>query len=310
MNHVWIIVSSAAGAIALAFLIFDRLFGQDLRIERRIHQRQREMNSGSSEVSPLFREAHLMEQGRHHLGRWCREFVEQSGVAMTVHQLFLLSGGLAGGFGLLFSLAPGSWIVAPLGAFAGAAAPLVVLSLIRKRRVETLRRQLPEALDSMSRAVQAGQSVPSALQIVAVECREPLAREFACVCEQQNLGLSFEASLQELSRRVPIIELRTLAIALVVQRQAGGNPIEIITNMSDLVRKRMRLADRVRALTGEGRMQAIVLTLLPIVAFVGLLMFRPEYIRPLLDRPRILAGLVAAQCVAALWIQRIVRAVF
>ena len=81
-------------------------------------------------------------------------------------------------------------------------------------RDEQLRRQLPDAFDAMGRALQAGQSVPAALQIVANEGRQPLAREFARACEQHNLGISFEQSLQDLSLKVPVIELRILAIAL------------------------------------------------------------------------------------------------
>ncbi len=310
MNTLWIAVSGAVGAVALGYLVVDRLFGYDLRIERRIQHRHRELTTGTSEVSPLFREAQLMQTGRHYLRRWLQQFVEQSGLTASLRQLCLASIALGSGLATLLLFAPFRWIVAPLGAIAGILLPWLFVAFRRRRRVERLRRQLPEALDSMARALQAGQSVASALQIIATECRDPLAREFACVCEQQNLGLSFEASLQELSRRIPILELRILSIALIVQRQAGGNPVEIITNMSDLVRKRLRLADRVRALTGEGRMQAIVLTLLPIIAFFGLWLGRPEYIRPLLERPRMLLSLVLAQAVAGFWIRRIVRTVY
>ena len=307
MSAFWIIGCSVLAAIAAGILVSDSWFGHGQRIDRRISLMRREANVSSTETSRLFRDLKLVETGRHEIRERLRRFVEQSAIPITLPRLFAISGFIGVGGGLALLPLRGSMAIAPAVGLVLASLPLAYVAWKRRRRIELLRSQLPDAFDSMGRAVQAGQSVPSALQIVATESRQPLAKEFACACEQHNLGLSFEQSLQDLSQRVPVPELRIFAIALIVQRQAGGNPIEIIANMSELIRKRAKLAGRIRALTGEGRMQAIVLTLLPIVAFLGLWLGRPDYIHCLIERPRILQALLAAQILATVWIRRIIR---
>jgi tight adherence protein B len=189
----------------------------------------------------------------------------------------------------------------------GLAVPWIVIWNTRRRRVSQITKQLPEAFDIMRRAVQAGQTVPSALQMAATECRKPLSQELALCCEQQNLGLPYDSTLRELAQRIPIPEVQIFAIAMIVQRQFGSNPVEILTNISDMIRKRSRLAKRVQALTGEGRLQAIVLTILPIGVFVWLVVFRPEYIQSLIDRPKLLGMVAALQVIGTLWIRRTIR---
>jgi tight adherence protein B len=96
-------------------------------------------------------------------------------------------------------------------------------------------------------------------------------------------------------------------VTMLVQRHAGGNPIEILENLSDVIRKRVRLAGRVRACTGEGRMQAVVLSILPVMAFVALVMLNQKYAQILLDRPKLLMGVLFWQVVGIFWIRRIVN---
>jgi tight adherence protein B len=148
------------------------------------------------------------------------------------------------------------------------------------------------------------------MQLVASECRPPISAEFRHCCEQQNLGLSYESALRGLASRIPLVELHILVISLLVQRQCGGNPVEVMGNMADLVRKRLRLDQRLKALTGEGRMQAWVLTILPVSAFFGLWVMRPEYMQPLLERPVLLASAAAAQILGSVWIRWLLRLPF
>jgi tight adherence protein B len=307
VSSIYVFGSLSLAMAAVAILIKEALTGYSRRVDRRITQLRREGNSEFVEKSRLFRDLALVESQKHRLVLRLRQFVEQSAVPVTLPQLLTVSALLGLGLSLPLTLlrARTSLLIPPF--LFGFCLPLLYVAWKRSRRIERFYKQLPEAFDTMGRAVQAGQSVPSALQIVATEGRQPLAKEFACACEQHNLGLSFEQTMQDLSRRIPVVELRILAIALVVQRQTGGNPLEIISNMSELIRKRASFMAKIRALTGEGRMQAIVLTLLPIVTFAGLWIARRDYIQCLLDRPRILQALVAAQIVAALWIKRIIR---
>jgi len=113
-----------------------------------------------------------------------------------------------------------------LVAVAGFAAPLIYVSLLRKVRIQSLCQQLPEAFELMSRAVKAGQTMPGAMNLVATQLKPPISLEFASCCEQQNLGLSHDIALQELARRTGVMELQLFVVAMLVQRHAGGNPIE------------------------------------------------------------------------------------
>ncbi len=307
MTSLFVFCSVSAAAGAAAFLFKGVLDGSWKRVDRRISEFQRAGRTDPAGKSKMFRDLGAVESGRNRLRQQFGRWMEQSDLSFSPGQI--LGASVLSGIVLMLPLA--AWrarsVFLAVAFLIGALAPVLYIAFRRRRRIDRLRRQLPDAFDSMGRALQAGQSVPAALQLVANEGRQPLAREFARACEQHNLGLSFEQTLQDLSARVPVIELRILAIALIVQRQAGGNPMEIISNMAELSRKRISFAAKIRALTGEGRMQAIVLTLLPIGAFVGLWVGRPEYIQCLLDRPRLLQALVAAQVVAAVWIRKVVR---
>ena len=159
----------------------------------------------------------------------------------------------------------------------------------------------------MARAVKAGQTVTGAFQIVARDLDPPLADEFAFCYEQQNLGRSPELALRDLARRTGVIELQMFVAALLVQRRSGGNIVELLTNLSSVVRKRLRLAGKVRALTSEGRLQALVLALLPIAVFIGLLVLNRPYVQVLLDRPHILGTLASLQVVGGLWVRKIIN---
>lgn len=187
----------------------------------------------------------------------------------------------------------------------GAAVGYVIAG--RRRRRTKLMQQLPHALDAISRAVRAGQTLPAAFQLVANDFESPIADEFRLCYEEQNLGISYEASLRNLARRTELMELQILVVALLVQIRAGGNLAELLGNLSQMVQKRLRLQERVRALTGEGRMQAAVLIALPTVAFVLLLFIARDYVMTLWAYPALLATSLAAQFVGAIWIRRCIH---
>ncbi len=159
----------------------------------------------------------------------------------------------------------------------------------------------------ISRAVRAGQTVPAALKIIAEDFQPPVAEEFALCYEQQNLGMSRESALRKLAERSGIMELEIFVVALLVQAKSGGDLVELLDNLAGMIQKRLKLKDRVRALTGEGRMQALVLLVLPIAGMFGILFLSPDYAKALVDRPWLLVATAAAQIVGALWVRRIVN---
>jgi tight adherence protein B len=244
-------------------------------------------------------------------GMWSRfqDMLVQSGLPVTVRFLSTASV-LAGALAALCGWFLGGWWVSVAGACVGGAAPLAFLRARCRRRQRVLCAQLPEAFELMARAVRAGQTVTGAFQIVARDLEPPLADEFAYCYEQQNLGRSPELALRDLARRTGVIELQMFVAALLVQRRSGGNIVELLSNLSSVVRKRLRLAGKIRALTSEGRLQALVLALLPIGVFGGLLVVNRPYIQVLLDRPHILGALAGFQLLGGLWVRKIINVVY
>jgi tight adherence protein B len=233
--------------------------------------------------------------------------VEQSGVAVSPERLVQISVLAALVSGVLIAILSPWWVFALPTAFCVGAIPLLYVSWRRQARLQRLCQQLPEAFELMSRAVKAGQTMTSALQMVASSGKPPLAAEFALCCEQEHLGLPLATALQDMARRTGVIELQFFVVAMIVQRQAGGNPVEILNNLSEMIRKRMRLVARVKALTGEGRMQAVVLSILPLIALAALFVLNRPYAEVLFARPWLLGAVLASEVIGTLWIRRIVN---
>jgi tight adherence protein B len=233
--------------------------------------------------------------------------VEQSGLSIPPIRIPIIGSAL----GLLMAAAMGSfsplpWLAFPAGVL-GCILPFLFVSMKRQARIRKLCQQLPGALDQMKRAVRAGQSVAGAMQLVSTDLRPPIADEFAICCQQQGLGLPYRTALRDLAQRTGVMELQILTVALLVQQESGGNCVEVLSNLSDTVRKRLHLAGRVKALTSEGRLQAIVLSLLPIAAFLAILFINPSYAQVLLERPALLVGIAVSEIAGILWIRRIVN---
>lgn len=180
----------------------------------------------------------------------------------------------------------------------------------RASRVRAVVLQLPDALDLMARALRSGHAFSTALQMVAEEGPQPLAGEFALVVEQLTLGGDPDEAFDALAERVPVDEMRFFAMAVKLQRQTGGQLAEVLGNIAHLLRQRLRLLDKVRVLTAEGRLSAQVLAALPPVTGAALLAARPEFISVLWTDP---AGMQLLQISAALmvlggvWLWRLTR---
>ncbi|MHC4178972.1 MAG: type II secretion system F family protein [Planctomycetota bacterium] len=138
----------------------------------------------------------------------------------------------------------------------------------------------------------------------------PIAKEFGRAFEETNLGVPLEETLQALTERVPNLDLKFFATAVVLQRQTGGDLAEILDKIGALIRDRFRIWGQVQALTGEGRLSGVVLLALPVVLFVAVYQLNPDYIMVLFTDPmgkKMLAGAIAMQVVGALVIRKIVN---
>jgi tight adherence protein B len=242
-----------------------------------------------------------------HWRAWLRHCIEQAGVRIDETALFTLSLSSGAILAVVTFLLTHRWLETMAVAVAGSSLPLLYVVVRRHQRIRRLTLQLPDALDVMCRAVRAGQTVPASFQMLADDFPPPISEEFRRCFEQQNLGISYDAALRDLARRTGIMELRIFVVALLIQSRSGGGLSELLQSLSSMVRKRLALQQKVKALTGEGRLQASVLIALPLIVFVAMYFLNREYAQVLLDRPWLLAGCAASQATGAFVIQKLIR---
>ena len=146
--------------------------------------------------------------------------------------------------------------------------------------------------------------------MVASEMPPPISKEFGRVFEESNLGIPLEESLDELTNRVPNLDLKFFSTAVILQRQTGGDLAEILDKIGSLIRDRFRIWGQVQALTGEGRLSGVVLLALPLVLFVAVYQLNPDYVTVLFTDPmgkKMLAVAIVMQIIGALVIRKIVN---
>jgi tight adherence protein B len=240
---------------------------------RKISRRLQNMSAGGSidsESAKLFKQRLLSNSTG--ISRWLLQtpriatldrILVQSGLAMSVTSLLSISVGLfaVGFLGFLTARAP--WPIALVVALVLAIIPIQVVLWMRNRRMNRFETLLPEAMDLIGRGLRAGHAFPSAIQMVGQEMPEPVGSEFRYTFDEINFGVNVQNALQNLAKRVPITDLRFFVIAVLIQRETGGNLSEVLENISKIIRDRLKLFGRVKTLSAEGRFSALILTLLP-----------------------------------------------
>jgi tight adherence protein B len=171
--------------------------------------------------------------------------------------------------------------------------PNFLLVLKKKRRLKKFEKQLPEALGLMSRSLKAGHSFPSSMQLVADEMANPIGIEFFKTFKEYNYGLDFNDVLMNLYKRNQLRDLKFFITAILIQRETGGNLVEILEKISHLIRERFKLVNQIKGLTAEGRLSGLILIALPVC--IGLMLWRlnPNYIGLLWNHPtgRLMSGM-------------------
>ena len=208
---------------------------------------------------------------------------------------------------LLAGLLLHSLLVGLAAGVVGAMLPLGYVRMKLNSRHEAIRRQLSDAFDLMARVLRAGQSMTQAMMAVATDFATPISEEFAYCAEQQNLGLSSEISMRDLAKRTGLVEVNIFVVAVLVQRQVGGNLSEILEKLAFVVRQRYKTRALIRSLTAEGRMQALVLMALPPLLLGVMLVSNYDYEVVLLQQPYLIGGMLFFMALGGLWIRKIVN---
>lgn len=173
----------------------------------------------------------------------------------------------------------GAILAVPAGAGAGLIAARAAFAHGRSAYREKLLMQLPDAMGMIVRSLKAGIPVNEAVRAIARESPEPSRREFAQVAAEQAIGVALETSLLNLHKRTGLREYGFFAVTIALQQQTGGSLTETLENLADVVRKRVQTAQRGRALAGQARASAVILTAIPFVALAALAVLNPDYLR-------------------------------
>lgn len=204
----------------------------------------------------------------------------------------LLVGGL---FATLMLLASGSLLVPILTlVLFTPSVPLLFLMFRRSRRQKSFAMQLPECLDVVVRSLRAGHPTPVAIALVAREMPDPVGSEFGMVSDEMTYGLPLAEAVTNLMNRIGLEDLRLLVIAISIQATTGGNLSDILANLSRVLRERVMLRSKIKALSGEGRLSAIVLSIFPFLLAGVITLMSPDYYTSVADSPIVRYGIGAA----------------
>jgi len=198
------------------------------------------------------------------------------------------------------------WAALIIGGFL----PYSVVSYRRQKRFEKFEELFPEAIDTLARAVRAGHAFTTAIEMISNEISEPLATEFRKLFEEQKFGMPVRDALMNLTERVPLVDVKFFVTAVMLQRETGGNLAEILDNLSYVIRERFKIQRQVRVHTAQGRLTMALLMAMPPTVVTILLVFSPDFVRPLFYDPighALLVLSIALQTVGYFVIRKIIK---
>jgi tight adherence protein B len=302
-----------AALVAGAAMMFqgDEVSAAENRLSTLTNHRNATGN-GDSEVSllsrPLAAQRNPLEERIDSLLNLQRLF-DQADIRVPVGKSLVMVVAAAGAVMVILFASGLPLLFAPVGAALVLVVPYMYLIIRKNKRIAKFNKQLPEALELLGRSLLAGHSLGAGFGLVAAEMPEPIKREFGRCFEEQNFGISLEESLNAMTDRIPNMDLKFLATAIILQRQTGGDLAEILEKIGRLIRERFKLAGQIQALTGEGRLSGIVLFALPPFLFLVMYFLNRDYVLSLFkdDMGRWMLGIaIVMQLIGAFVIRKIV----
>jgi tight adherence protein B len=236
--------------------------------------------------------------------------IEQAGKKYLAYRVVLISAALAIGIAVIAWTMTRMAIAPVIAGAIGAYLPFMAISHLRGKRMAKIEEQIPDAIDTMTRALRAGHPFNATLRMIAEDLDDPIAGEFELTFGDINYGNDLRRAMLGLLSRVPSVTMMALVTSVLVQKETGGNLAEILQQISGVVRGRFKLHRKVKTLTAEGRMSAWVLALVPLVLFAVISVTTPDYLPVLVEDPRghkmIIYGAISG-VLGVLWIRRILR---
>ena len=236
--------------------------------------------------------------------------LEQTELEMTVAQLLAYMG-IAGLLGVALAILGSGGVLLVVLPLLFGLLPLFFVLFKRSQRSTKLSQQLPDALEMMARSLRAGHALQSSFKMVATEMPTPVSIEFGRAFESQELGMPFEKAVADMTRRAPENQdLKIFALSVIVQKETGGNLVEIIEKIADTVRGREKFQGKLRGLTAEGRMSSYIVGGLPFVSVLFMLLSNRAYLMTLFEEDvgkYILGYGIVSWILGFLWMRKMIK---
>ena len=302
------------GVIFLAALLLVEgayLLYTDSRVSRKaVNRRMGMLSSGtdSRKVFELLRRKPV--QRAYFMGSFGRAYVRldnlisQSGLLISTGRIMVLMAGLIG-VAFMFFLYFLSAVAIPIGIgvmffsviaalLAGVGLPILYLKHRKSERIKKFSEQLPDALDIMVRSLQAGHPISAAIGLVTREMADPIGTEFGIAVDEMTYGLDLHDALQNMGQRVELQDFQYVVVTINIQRETGGNLAEVLQNLSSVIRERFRMFKKIKALSSEGRISAIILSATPFATGAVILIAAPDFYIQVADDPLFLPCMLGA----------------
>jgi tight adherence protein B len=297
VTELWIITAFVFGAVLFGveagyWLVFHRRRVSST-VDRRLELSRRILDRG--EPSNALRGEHGLLDSDHPALRNLNDLLMQTGLRFDKNVLLLgiiaLSVILFLGWGLVLGHGPTGIAAAVFSAFL---LLFLFFRSMRQRRIARFAELLPDSVDVIVRAVRVGYPLPLALDLVTREMPNPVGSEFKAAADEIAFGQDVRTAIENLYRRVGQEDLLFLIVAINVQYQTGGNLAEILSRLSRLIRQRAKLRLKISALSAEGRVSALVLSVMPFILFAGISLISPGYFGEVRDHPLVAPALIYA----------------
>jgi tight adherence protein B len=293
------------------------VFGESAQARKRLQKKLGDIESADNEeaYSSLLREKYLrklspLERSLERLPRMeaLAAFIEQSGSRYLAYRVVLFAIVLAAAAAFVTWTIWRVWHAPIMAAGIAAYLPFMKIGKDRKNRMALFEEQLPDAIDTLTRALRAGHPFPAALKMIGDEFDDPVATEFDLTFGDINYGNDVRRAMLGLLSRIPTVTVMALVTAVLVQKESGGNLAEILERISAVIRGRFKLYRKIKTLSAEGRMSAWVLAMVPLGLFVVMMVTSPDYLPAFVEDERgqkMIFGSMISASIGVYWIRKI-----
>jgi tight adherence protein B len=290
----WAALAFLAITAGLGVMVYAMLYGTRARLKKRIEGVVTASAGRSNEAKDQSDELQMrrkmvagrlkeLDANRKQRAQTLRRGIVQAGLNLSLGRFLLFSAaaGLAA-FALVLAAGLPPLAAVAFAVIAGIGLPRLLLQFLVKKRVGKFTAHFADAIDIVVRGIRSGLPIGEAFNIIVQEMPEPIQTEFRIVVESQKMGLTLEEALSRACDRVPTAELRFFSIVLAIQQSTGGNLAETLAKLSEVLRARKRMRDKVQAMSGEAKASAMIIGSLPPLVAALLALVSPQYVGLLL----------------------------